>query len=641
MAIKVGELYYEMTIDSKEQEFQKIEKATKGAKKNVGDLADETKILDAEFEDVSSTAKEVSKNLDDVGESADESEGFFNSLNGTIVGAIGNYGAVAGAIGGAVLAIDEMTNATITAEANQANVRDQLDLTKEATDELISSQKELGAQYGISGNEIAQLSSANSNYVSSQEELETANQLAIQTATLYALKEGDIGEASGQLVTAQEALRDTILNGSATAFEDAGLNLDDLADKTIEYLDLSDEQIATITEGTNGQLEYAEALLGVATPQERLAILAEVTDEKINGMTSEMSLAQKGGLAWQETLTNLQNVLQTVFKWITIIIGSIVLFIQALIGAITESDGFKTIMESVKSVIESLVPLVSKFMALLFAIGQAVMPLVITVGQILIENFAFMASILSTYVIPVIMNLVDWLGPKILWAVETIVPPLIKLVEFLSNAFHKAFEFLAPPISRIVELVGGALVYAIDTLLPPIFKLVDVIGSTLMNVLSIIMPPISKLADALKNTLVKAFDAIIDPIETVIGWFQKLIDIISDVISTITEGLIGALNKIPFVNIGGEETKSVSVGQENVVAQRFSSGGVSSSLQGSLSRGASGGVASSVGNSINNSSSVKNFNPNIIVQNNATAREVQKALEDTAYNLGFIGGVNL
>ena len=506
----------------------------------------------------------------------------------------GKFVTGAAAVYGLSEAFDAMNSSATTSLVSQSKVTGQLGLTEEQTNALNKSNADLGKTYGITSNQMDQVSSLNSGYVTSQEELASANKLVAQTATLYALKEGDVTKASEQTLTAQEALRDVIITGSTTAFEDSGISLDVYGQKLIETTGYTDEQVAAITAGTNGQLEYVEALSKSASPQQRFIALSAATDQEMTNLSANTSESAQTMITFNQNITAAKNALMGMIEQITIIVAKFINLIAAswqvvavfgiMIGVIWLMTS-AWIADAIAMALANIwiILIIAAVLALMVAYQQSIVVqnIVNKLLQIMVTIFMMLYQVIITYIIPAflffIQNVLLPIVIPVLQLLGTIIqtvviPVFMFLYNILTTFVIPVFMFLYNVIMTYIMPIVVALANIITAILVVAFQILGVVIELITSffealnfVIGKVIDWSQKLADKIRIALQPAFEtlepvinAISDAFNFMISVIQSVITWIDNLISKILDGLIGALNSIPFVNVGTEASADMT-----------------------------------------------------------------------------------
>ncbi len=571
--------------------------------------------------------------LNNMSKSTDDLDGKSSSLDGTLNVLNSTYVKVGGSIGAFVVAMNKSTNAILTNSLNYAELQANLELTDEETQNLIKTQEQLGVQYGFNRTQVAQITALNSEYTSSTEQLSQANELAFQTANLYALKEGDLSVSTDQLITSTEALRDVILTGSTTAFEDGAISIEAYRDALIEANGWTQDEADAIAEGTNGVFEYTEALSKASPPTERFNALSDATSQELEGVTENLGFAAQSSLFWQQNITRLQNGLGTLVVVLVYVVAKIILFIVSTTKAIISSDLFQkalsilvTVVQKLIDILTALAPtiitiagilasllipiinltitafgvmlkilvtlwaqllvqLIPVFVLLaetIFYVFQALQPLIVAILQLAISIIQFLAPVLSILIslfVLVATIVVAVLSPILITLaniISIVLTPIIQILTVTIQILTVIFQAVATVVMILADVINALLVIAIsvlDTVIQAILSPLRIMNDLFNKGVSLTQHLANTISGALKTSL----ETILVPIEAVIDVFEKLLDIIINVTNAILDGLIGAFNSIPFVpNIGessasiGATTSSSNVNNSNTSNANYS-----------------------------------------------------------------------
>lgn len=204
-------------------------------------------------------------------------------------------------------------------------------------------------------------------------------------------------------------------------------------------------------------------------------------------------------------------------------INPITAIISALVLAYTQSESFRTAINSLISMI-----------------GGMLTPILTTLGSV----FTSIWSILSETLIPTFLSLFKTLGD--------LLAPLIQWYsDYLSSTF-------TPIIQSLVSLIGNVLVLAFTALIAIINGAINVVKS--------ILDYIKMLYDKFKESeafefISSEFNSVIDIIKNMINWVKQLIDWVSNAINWLTN-LFSFSGKSVDVNVnssnggGGGNTRS-------------------------------------------------------------------------------------
>ncbi len=466
----------------------------------------------------------------------------------------------AGIVGG-VAGLNELTNSILTTNLNQIELKKNLDLTDSEFNDLTDSIAGTSKAYAFNKKQMTAVAALNSEYVTSIEDVSKANELVAQTATLYALKEGDVGERGAQLVTSQEALRDVILTGSTTAFEDAGISLDTYGEKLIELTGFTEDQIAAITEGTNGTFEYVEQLSKAASPQERFNALVETTAEEFDGLEESLSPAAKASLEFQRLMTNIttilkDNLIPTIQNLILVIAGAVKSFYDWVV-----SSGILTvILGGLKKAIDFIIPVLTTLFDLLTDIVELIAPYLIPIIQLLGLVIYTVANIIWSTIISALTSLKDALADNssglsqfltLLFNLGSLIGNTIAPILFkLGVIFVQLVQALLPVIKAVVGL-GSTLLRILVPILQIVISVLGVVIDTLVTFLGPILVTIANIISTILvvaiNILTNVLNFLIPIVQSIANFFSKLANVIQNILAvafTNLTGILGGVNTL-------------------------------------------------------------------------------------------------
>lgn len=218
-----------------------------------------------------------------------------------------------------------------------------------------------------------------------------------------------------------------------------------------------------------------------------------------------------------------------IFSAITSPVGLAVAAITALVAAfaylMTTNEEFRTSVMNTLSVIgESLMPILQTIGQLLTSIGSILVNVLagalIQLAPILTQMVTFIGSLVQI-VAPLVNMLIQSLVPVITQIitsvsniVSAIIPPLIDIL----SAVMDAIESILPPIQSILE----AAIEAISSIINAIGPIVRIVGECVSGIMVIVSPIVSFIGDIISGIM-----TIVSPIVSFIG------DIISEIMSVV------------------------------------------------------------------------------------------------------------
>ena len=172
------------------------------------------------------------------------------------------------------------------------------------------------------------------------------------------------------------------------------------------------------------------------------------------------------------------------------------------------------------------------FETLLLPLGNALIPLIMQIVQLIQDNMPLIESIL-TQLTPVISELFQSIIPPLMDLITTLLPPLMDVVNAILPMFTELLASLIPLLMEIIEAVLPVFVELINTLLPPVMQIISMLLPVLVQLLppiiSLLSPiiellnPIIQLAMALITPLLELLDVVLPPLITIITF---LIDVV-------------------------------------------------------------------------------------------------------------------
>lgn len=243
-------------------------------------------------------------------------------------------------------------------------------------------------------------------------------------------------------------------------------------------------------------------------------------------------------------------------------------------GAITQTADALEEINNIKyddlgSMIEGLK---RNFETLLLPLGNALIPLITQVVQLIQDNMPMIESMFAQLT-PIITQLFESLLPPLMDLITSLLPPLMDIVNAVLPMLSSFLMAIIPLVVQIVESILPVFVQLIDMLLPPLMEIVNMILPiliqlitpllSLMPVIINLLNPIIQLAMALIVPLMELLDIVLPPLIEIIkfltdvtlarlqGTFQAVASIISNVVNvavTYVKNQIDILKNI-FSNI--------------------------------------------------------------------------------------------
>ena len=189
---------------------------------------------------------------------------------------------------------------------------------------------------------------------------------------------------------------------------------------------------------------------------------------------------------------------------------------------------------------------------LLLPLGNALIPLIMQVVQIIQDNMPIIEGIFAQLT-PVITQLFATLLPPLMDLISTLLPQISEIINAFLPTFVELLSTLLPFITQIVDAILPVFVELISTLLPPIMEIVNMILPLLIQLITPLLAlldpiiqllnPIIQLCMALITPLMELLSVVIPPLTKVIQYlvevvllkmqttFQTVANIISNVVN--------------------------------------------------------------------------------------------------------------
>lgn len=192
------------------------------------------------------------------------------------------------------------------------------------------------------------------------------------------------------------------------------------------------------------------------------------------------------------------------------------------------------------------------FEALLLPLGNALIPLIMEVVELIQDNMPMIEKVFENLT-PVISELFESLLPPLMDLISSLLPPLVDVIETILPVLSSLLQSIVPILVQIVEAVLPVVVELLDMLLPPVTEIVNMILPLLIQliepILGLLQPiinllnPIIQLCMNLITPLMELLNFVLPPLTKVItflveitlarlqGAFQSVSSIISNVIN--------------------------------------------------------------------------------------------------------------
>lgn len=232
-----------------------------------------------------------------------------------------------------------------------------------------------------------------------------------------------------------------------------------------------------------------------------------------------------------------------IFSAITSPVGLAVAAITALVAAfaylMTTNEEFRTSVMNTLSVIgESLMPILQTIGQLLTSIGSILVNVLagalIQLAPILTQMVTFIGSLVQI-VAPLVNMLIQSLVPVITQIitsvsniVSAIIPPLIDIL----SAVMDAIESILPPIQSVLE----AAIEAISSIINAIGPIVRIVGECVSGIMVIVSPIVSFIGDIISEIM-----SVVNPI---VNFFSKIFGSIFSTVSDIFNNIYSVVSGV-------------------------------------------------------------------------------------------------
>lgn len=198
------------------------------------------------------------------------------------------------------------------------------------------------------------------------------------------------------------------------------------------------------------------------------------------------------------------------------------------------------------------------FETLLLPLGNALIPLITQVVQLIQDNMPLIESAIGS-ITPIITDLFSNLLPPLMDLVSSLLPPLMDIINSILPVVSSLLGAIVPILISIVEMVLPVLVDLLNLLLPPVMEIVNMLLPLLLSlvtpILSLLEPiigllsPIIEILMALLDPLIQLLDFILPPLIEIIVFFledtlgraQKELQFIADVVKVVMDFVVKAI----------------------------------------------------------------------------------------------------
>lgn len=179
------------------------------------------------------------------------------------------------------------------------------------------------------------------------------------------------------------------------------------------------------------------------------------------------------------------------------------------------------------------------FETLLLPLGNALIPLITQVVELIQSNMPVIESVLASLT-PIITELFETLVPPLMDLISQLLPPLMDLINAILPAVSSILSSLLPILISIVQAVLPTAVGILNVLLPPILQIVEMVLPLLLEILTPLLDLLPLMFVGLQPIL-DVLMAILEPLLQLIGFIlPPLIEIFFAIYSVYLKAMIAA-----------------------------------------------------------------------------------------------------
>lgn len=169
---------------------------------------------------------------------------------------------------------------------------------------------------------------------------------------------------------------------------------------------------------------------------------------------------------------------------------------------------------------------------LLLPLGNALVPLIMKVVQLIQDNMPMIEGLLAK-ITPVITQLFESLLPPLMDLISTLLPQISAIIEAILPTLISLLQTLIPFISQIISSILPIFVELVNMLLPPIMEVVNMILPILIRLITSLLPLLQPIINLL-NPIIQACMALITPLmellSVVLPPLTKVITVLVEVV---------------------------------------------------------------------------------------------------------------
>ena len=168
---------------------------------------------------------------------------------------------------------------------------------------------------------------------------------------------------------------------------------------------------------------------------------------------------------------------------------------------------------------------------LLLPLGNALIPLIMQVVQLIQDNMPLIESMIATLT-PVIMQLFETVLPPLTELISSLLPVIAELVNAVLPPLASLLETIIPVLAEVIDAILPVLIELIDMLLPPIMEIIEAILPVLITLITSLLPLLQPIIDLLNPIIAAAMSLLTPLLDLLNAILPPLIAIITSLIST-------------------------------------------------------------------------------------------------------------
>lgn len=172
------------------------------------------------------------------------------------------------------------------------------------------------------------------------------------------------------------------------------------------------------------------------------------------------------------------------------------------------------------------------FETLLLPLGNALIPLIMQVVQLITDNMPLVEGIIADLT-PIITELFESLLPPLMQLVSTFLPQFSAMISAILPTVISFIQMLMPLLIQIIEAVLPVLIELFNLLMPPIMEIVNSIMPLLISLISALLPflqPIIELLQPIIEACMLLITPLLELLEIVLPPLIEIMTILIDVV---------------------------------------------------------------------------------------------------------------